>query len=48
MNFKDRELKFGFKDRAGFDAEAVKAALAKEKFPDVELLSGPTARQPKE
>ena len=48
MNFKDRELTFGFNDRARFDAEAVKSALAKEKFPDVELLSGPVERPKKE
>ena len=42
MDFKARELKFGFKDKALFDAEAVKKALKDQKFADVELLSGPS------
>ena len=41
MNFKDRELKFGFKDKESFDAEAVKKALEAQRFSNVELLSGP-------
>jgi hypothetical protein len=41
MDFKKRDLTFGFKDRAAFDAEAVKTALEKEKFPNVELIAGP-------
>ena len=41
MDFKARELKFGFKDRAAFDAEAVKNALEAQRFTNVELLSGP-------
>jgi hypothetical protein len=47
MDFKKRELTFGFKDRASFDAEAVKAALEKEKFKDVELLAGPKDQENK-
>jgi hypothetical protein len=41
MNFKARELTFGFKDKAHFDADAVKKALEGEKFTKVALLSGP-------
>jgi hypothetical protein len=48
MNFKERELTFGFKDRSRFDAQAVKSALEKEKFPNVELLSGPVEGPKKE
>ena len=42
MDFKARELKFGFKDKGPFDAEAVKKALEAQNFSNVELLSGPT------
>jgi hypothetical protein len=42
MDFKARELKFAVKDKKLFDAEAVKKALADQKFPDVKLLRGPT------
>jgi hypothetical protein len=48
MNFKERELTFGFKDRSHFDAEGVKSALENEKFPNVELLSGPAEGLKKE
>jgi hypothetical protein len=48
MNFKDRELSFGFKDRSRFDAAAVKSALEAEKFPNVELLDGPVQNPKKE
>jgi hypothetical protein len=41
MNFDQRELKFGFRDRTQFDADAVKKALEGQRFPGVELLSGP-------
>jgi hypothetical protein len=41
MDFKARELRFGFKDKDRFDAEAVKKALQAQRFADVELLSGP-------
>jgi hypothetical protein len=41
MNFKDRKLTIGFKEKERFDAEAVKKALQDQKFADVELLSGP-------
>jgi hypothetical protein len=41
MNFKDRELKFGFADKDRFDADAVKKALEAQRFSNVELLSGP-------
>ena len=41
MDFDKRELRFGFKDRDSFDAEAVKKALEGQRFPDAELLSGP-------
>jgi hypothetical protein len=41
MDFKTRELKFGFKEKDRFDAEAVKKALKQQGFADVELLSGP-------
>ena len=41
MNFNARELKFGLKDKAAFDPEAVKQALRGQRFSDVELLSGP-------
>jgi hypothetical protein len=41
MDFKARELRFGFKEKDSFDAEAVKKALEAERFPNVELLSGP-------
>jgi hypothetical protein len=41
MDFKTRELKFGFKDKDQFDPEAVKNALQAQRFPNVELLSGP-------
>jgi hypothetical protein len=41
MDFKARELEFGFKDKERFDAEAVKAALKVQRFANVELLSGP-------
>ena len=42
MDFKVRELKFGFKDKDRLDAEAVKKALQAQRFADVELLSGPS------
>ncbi len=42
MEFKSRELKFGFQDKAAFDAEAVKNALKAEGFPGAELLAGPS------
>jgi hypothetical protein len=42
MDYKARELKFGFKDKDAFDADAVKKALKAEGFPDVELLAGPS------
>ena len=41
MDFKGRELKFGFTEKERFDAEAVKKALEAERFAGVELLSGP-------
>jgi hypothetical protein len=41
MDFTARELKFGFTDKAKFDAEAVKKALETQRFANVELLSGP-------
>jgi hypothetical protein len=41
MDFDARELSFGFKDRARFDAEAVKKALEGQRFANAELLSGP-------
>jgi hypothetical protein len=41
MNFDKRELKFGFRDKKPFDAEAVKKALEAQRFASVELLSGP-------
>lgn len=41
MDFKARELKFGFTDKDRFDAEAVKKALLDQRFPNVELLSEP-------
>jgi len=41
MDFKTRELKFGFTDKDRFDAEAVKKALEAQRFANVELLSGP-------
>ena len=41
MDFKSRQLTFGFQDKERFDAEAVKKALAAQRFPDAELLSGP-------
>jgi hypothetical protein len=42
MDFKSRELKFGFQDKGRFDPEAVKTALQAQRFNDVELLSGPS------
>jgi hypothetical protein len=42
MDFKARELKFGFKDKERFDADAVKKALKDQNFANVELLSGPS------
>ena len=42
MDFKARELRFGFKEKDRFDADAVKKALKDQKFADVELLSGPS------
>jgi hypothetical protein len=42
MDFKARELKFGFKDKDHFDAEAVKGALKAQGFANAELLSGPS------
>jgi hypothetical protein len=42
MEFKSRELKFGFAAKDRFDAEAVKKALAAQGFAGVELLSGPS------
>jgi hypothetical protein len=42
MDFKARELRFGFTDKDRFDAEAVKKALEAQRFPDAELLSGPS------
>ena len=42
MDFKSRELKFGFTDKDRFDAEAVKNALKAQRFADVEMLSGPS------
>jgi len=41
MDFKARELRFGFEDKDEFDADAVKKALQAQKFSNVELLSGP-------
>ena len=41
MDFKSRELKFGFEEKDRFDAQAVKKALEAQRFNDVELLSGP-------
>ena len=41
MDFKERELRFGFKEKDRFDAEAVKKALQEQGFASVELLSGP-------
>jgi hypothetical protein len=41
MDFKSRELKFGLKESARFDADAVKKALADQGFSSAELLSGP-------
>jgi hypothetical protein len=41
MEFRSRELTFGFHSRDHFDTEAVKAALHAEGFANVELLSGP-------
>jgi hypothetical protein len=41
MNFKTRELTFGFEDKEKFDADAVKKALEAQRFSGVELLSGP-------
>jgi hypothetical protein len=42
MDFKSRELKFGLKEAARFDTDAVTKALATQGFADVELLSGPS------
>lgn len=42
MDYKARELRFGFNDRHRFDAEAVRKALQAQGFADVELLSGPS------
>jgi hypothetical protein len=42
MDFTARELKFGLADKDRFDAEAVKKALQAQRFPNVELLSGPS------
>jgi hypothetical protein len=42
MDFKSRELRFGFSDKAAFDAEAVKNALNAQGFANVELLSEPS------
>jgi hypothetical protein len=42
MDFKNRELKFGFVEKDRFDAEAVKKALQDQRFANVELLSGPS------
>jgi hypothetical protein len=41
MDFAARELRFGFKDKDLFDAEAVTKALEAQRFANVELLSGP-------
>jgi hypothetical protein len=41
MDFKTRELKFGFTDKDRFDADAVKSALKTQGFADAELLAGP-------
>jgi hypothetical protein len=41
MDFTARELKFGFKDKDRFDAEAVKKALQAQRFANADLLSGP-------
>jgi hypothetical protein len=41
MDFKARELRFGFKDRDQFDGEAVQRAPQGQGFAGVELLSGP-------
>jgi hypothetical protein len=43
MNFKTRELTFGFNDKSKFDEEAVKNALKAQRFPNAELRSGPKA-----
>jgi hypothetical protein len=42
MEFKARELKFGFQEKERFDAEAVKQALKAQGFAGAELLSGPS------
>ena len=42
MDFAARQLKFGCKEKDRFDAEAVKKALAAQRFPNAELLAGPS------
>jgi hypothetical protein len=41
MDFKARELRFGFNDKTRFDGLAVQKALEAQAFKNVELLSGP-------
>ena len=42
MEFKTRELRFGFNDRSKFNAEEVKRALKSEGFAGAEVVSAPS------
>lgn len=37
-----KEVRFGLRDKAAFNMEAIQDALEQQNFPDVELLDGPT------
>jgi hypothetical protein len=42
MNFKARELRFCLKDRGQFNETALKQALKDQRFPNVEVKTGPS------
>jgi hypothetical protein len=41
FDFKQQEVRFNLKDKAAFDEEAVKKALAGQRFPEVTVKSAP-------
>jgi hypothetical protein len=42
MNFKARELRFCLRDKSQFNGEALKKALEAERFPNVQVKTGPS------
>jgi hypothetical protein len=41
MNFTAQELRFCLKDKSQFNEEALKKALAAERFPNIQVKTGP-------